>query len=119
MAKGVSKEIARNVFKKLLGFAARESQGARGGVRGAGLPVVLAEVLLPGRVHLRPAEQPADGLLPAPRFDERRQAHGLRIFGPDINLSQLRCSVEGNAIRIGIGYVQHGRGDRNESCWSG
>ena len=35
---------------------------------------LLAEVLLPGRVLLRPAQQPADGLLPLARADQRRQA---------------------------------------------
>ena len=33
--------------------------------------------------------------------------HGLRILPPDINLSGIRCRVEGgNGIRIGLGYVQ-------------
>ncbi|CAA9559672.1 MAG: Error-prone repair homolog of DNA polymerase III alpha subunit, partial [uncultured Thermomicrobiales bacterium] len=52
----------------------RLPEGSRGGVCRAGLPVLLAEAALPGRVRLRPAQQPADGVLPAPRLDQRRQA---------------------------------------------
>ncbi|MGE3797353.1 MAG: DNA polymerase III subunit alpha, partial [Thermomicrobiales bacterium] len=107
IARGVSKEVARNVFKKLLGFAAYGFPKAH---------AVAFAVLAYQSCWLKyyyPAEftcallnnQPM-GFYPPHVLTNDAKRHGLRVFGPDINLSQLRCSVEGNAIRIGLGYVQ-------------
>ncbi len=52
----------------------RLPQGPLGGLRGARLPERLAAPALPGRVPLRPAERPADGLLPAGQPGPRRPA---------------------------------------------
>ena len=63
---GVTPEIARDGLQEAARLRrVRLPEGARGRVRRAGLSIVLAEVLLPGRVPLRAAQQPADGLLPA------------------------------------------------------
>ena len=35
--------------------------------------------------------------------DARR--HQVRILPPDVNESGVKCSVQGNAVRIGLGYV--------------
>jgi error-prone DNA polymerase len=107
IANGVSKEIARNVFKKLLGFAAYGFPKAHA--------VAFAVLAFQScwLKHYFPAEftcallnnQPM-GFYPPHVLINDAKRHALRVFGPDINLSELRCSVEGNAIRIGIGYVQ-------------
>ncbi|CAN5866827.1 error-prone DNA polymerase [soil metagenome] len=107
MARGVSREIARDVFKKLLGFA---SYGFPKAHAAAFAVLAFQSCWLK---HYHPAEftcallnnQPM-GFYPPHVLTNDAKRHGLRVFGPDINLSQLRCSVEGNAIRIGIGYVQ-------------
>ena len=68
-------EIARDGLQEAARLRrVRLPEGARGRLRRAGLSIVLAEVLLPGRVPLRAAQQPADGLLPLARADQRRQA---------------------------------------------
>ncbi|MBX3071744.1 MAG: error-prone DNA polymerase [Thermomicrobiales bacterium] len=106
--RGVSREIARTVFKKLLGFAAYGFPKAH---------AVAFAVLAYQSCWLKyyhPAEftcallnnQPM-GFYPPHVLTNDAKRHGLRVFRPDINLSELRCSVEeGNAIRIGLGYVQ-------------
>ncbi len=107
LARGVSKETARDVFKKLLGFASYGFPKAHA----AAFAVLAFQSCWLKYYH--PAEftcallnnQPM-GFYPPHVLTNDAKRHGLRVFGPDINLSQLRCSVEGNAIRIGIGYVQ-------------
>ncbi|TMQ32340.1 MAG: hypothetical protein E6K70_19080 [Planctomycetota bacterium] len=33
--------------------------------------------------------------------------HGVRLLAPHVNFSEARCSVESNAVRIGLGAVKH------------
>ena len=119
MAKGVSKEIARNVFKKLLGFAAYGFPKAH-----AAAFAVLAfqscwlKYYYPAEFTCALLNNQPMGFYPPHVLTNDAKRHGLRIFGPDINLSQLRCSVEGNAIRIGIGYVQ-GMGEETATSRAG
>jgi error-prone DNA polymerase len=35
--------------------------------------------------------------------DARR--HGIRLLPPDFNRSEVRCTVEGSSVRVGLGYV--------------
>ncbi len=106
-ARGVSLEIAKTVFKKLLGFAAYGFPKAHA----AAFAVLAFQSCWLKYYH--PAEflcallnnQPM-GFYPPHVLTNDAKRHGIRILGPDINLSSLRCSVEGNAIRIGLGYVQ-------------
>ncbi len=107
-ARGVSKEIARAVFKKLLGFAAYGFPKAH-----AAAFAVLAyqscwlKYYYPAEFTCALLNNQPMGFYPPHVLTNDARRHGLRIFRPDINLSELRCSVEeGNAIRIGLGYVQ-------------
>jgi len=36
--------------------------------------------------------------------DARR--HGIEILLPDLNVSQVKCSVEGDSVRVGLGFVR-------------
>ena len=35
------------------------------------------------------------------------QRHGVEVLRPDINASDAVCTVESDAVRVGLGYVQH------------
>ena len=119
-ARGVSIEIARDVFKKLQGFASYGFPKAH---------AVAFAVLAYQSCWLKyyyPAEflcalinnQPM-GFYPNHVLINDAKRHGQRVLGPDIELSSLRCTVENGKIRIGIGYVQgHGRGNRPQ-CRAG
>jgi error-prone DNA polymerase len=110
-ARGVSIEVARNVFKKLQGFASYGFPKAH---------AVAFAVLAYQSCWLKyyyPAEflcallnnQPM-GFYPNHVLINDAKRHGLLIFEPDIERSSLRCTVERigekAAIRIGIGYVK-------------
>lgn len=106
-ARGVSYEIAKTVFKKLLGFASYGFPKAH---------AVAFAVLAYQSCWLKyyyPAEflcallnnQPM-GFYPNHVLVNDAKRHGLRVLGPDIELSSLRCTVERGSIRVGIGYVQ-------------
>ncbi len=106
-ARGVSYEVARDVFRKLQGFASYGFPKAH---------AVAFAVLAYQSCWLKyyyPAEflcalinnQPM-GFYPNHVLINDAKRHGQRVLGPDIELSSLRCTVENGKIRIGIGYVQ-------------
>jgi error-prone DNA polymerase len=39
-------------------------------------------------------------------FTNDARRHEVEVLRPDINLSRAECTVEGNAVRIGLGYVR-------------
>ena len=74
-ARGVSDDVAKTVFEKIVAFAEfgfPKSHSAAFAL--PRLPVGMAATLLPRRVPLRPAQCAADGLLPAARAGARRKA---------------------------------------------
>ena len=80
------------------------------------LRVRLAQALLPGRVLLRPAQPPADGLLlPGGGRGGRAKRHGVRMLPVDVNRSSgERCAVENGAVRLGFQLrAGHRRARRN------
>ncbi len=106
-ARGVSYEVARDVFRKLQGFASYGFPKAH---------AVAFAVLAYQSCWLKyyyPAEflcalinnQPM-GFYPNHVLINDAKRHGQRVLGPDIELSSLRCTVENGKIRVGIGYVQ-------------
>src|SRR5205814_2376394 len=46
------------------------------------------------------------GFYPPHVFTNDARRHDVDVRGPDVNLSAARCTVEGDAVRIGLGYVQ-------------
>ena len=71
--------------------ALRISRIARRQLRADRLCQRLSEVSLPGRVHRRPAEQPADGLLPPATIVKDAQRHGLKMLPIDVMKSEWEC----------------------------
>ncbi len=46
------------------------------------------------------------GFYPPASLVRDAQRRGLEVRPPDVNASEARCTVEGGAVRIGIGYVR-------------
>ena len=73
LASGVDEATARRVFEQGHGLRrVRLPEEPRRRLRPAGLPVGLAQEVLPAGVHLRPPQRPAHGLLPAGGHRGRR-----------------------------------------------
>ena len=98
--------------RRLLGL--RLPEGARRGVRAAGLSVDLAARALRAGVPVLAARRAADGLLPARRAGARRAAARHRRAGarrqPQRGRLHGGTPAEG-AVRIGLGYVLGVRAD--------
>ena len=103
---GVDEETARRVFDKLLGFAAYGFPKSH-----AAAFAVLAYQSC-WLKHYHAAEfycalfnnQPM-GFYPPHAFANDAQRHGTRVLSPDVNASGGRCTVEGEAVRLGFNYV--------------
>jgi len=46
------------------------------------------------------------GFYPPHVFTNDARRHDVDVRGPDVNVSGTACTVEGDAVRIGLGYVQ-------------
>jgi error-prone DNA polymerase len=106
LARGVALDVAKEVFRKLLGFA----QYGFPKSHSAAFAVLAFQSAWLKRYY--PSEftcalfnnQPM-GFYPPHVLVNDAKRHGVRILPPDINRSGHRCTVEGNAVRIGLGYV--------------
>ena len=106
VAKGVEPALADAVYDKLVGFS------------GFGFPKSHAAAfgLLAYQSawlrHHHPAEflcallnaQPM-GFYPPASLVRDAQRRGVEVLPPDVNLSEAKCSIEGDAVRIGLEYV--------------
>jgi error-prone DNA polymerase len=107
LANGVSEEVASTVFEKIKGFASYGFPKAHS----VSFAVLAYQSCWLRRYH--PAEftcavmneQPM-GFYPPHTLVGDAKRLGLRVLPVDINASEARCSVEGRAIRIGLGYVK-------------
>jgi error-prone DNA polymerase len=103
---GVPLTTAQTVFKKLLGFAEYGFPKCH-----AAAFAMLAYQSAWLRCHY-PTEfacallnnQPM-GFYPPHVLINDAKRHDVRVLPPDVNESGVRCTVEGNAVRIGLGYV--------------
>lgn len=106
VTKGVDRETAQLVFKKLSGFAEYGFPKSH-----AAAFAVLAYQSSWLKCHY-PAEfvcallnnQPM-GFYPPHVLTNDAKRHNVRILPPDVNESAVKCTVRGNAVRIGLGYV--------------
>jgi error-prone DNA polymerase len=113
VALGRTAEIARTVFKKLLGFASYGFPKAH-----AAAFAVLAyqscwlKYYYPTEFLCALLNNQPMGFYPAHVLINDAKRHGVRIFAPDVNQSGVRCAVEDrNGIRIGLAYVKSLSGD--------
>ncbi|MGH9176389.1 MAG: DNA polymerase III subunit alpha, partial [Vicinamibacterales bacterium] len=105
-ANGVDEETARTVFDKLLGFAAYGFPKSH-----AAAFAVLAyqscwlKYYYPAEFYCALFNNQPMGFYPPHAFANDAQRHGTPLYPPDVNLSGERCTVEGQAVRIGFNYV--------------
>ncbi|HEX4806672.1 MAG TPA: DNA polymerase III subunit alpha [Conexibacter sp.] len=118
---GVSEELAERVFDKVRGFSGFGFPKAHGAAFG-----LLAYQSTWLRVHYAPEflcallnEQPM-GFYPPDALVHEAQRRGLTILPPDVNASEVECTVgavgepaggaasgrAGGTVRIGLGYVR-------------
>lgn len=106
VAKGVDLETAQLVFQKLSGFA------EYGFPKSHSAAFAVLAYQSSWLKYYYPAEfvcallnnQPM-GFYPPHVLTNDARRHGVRILPPDVNESAVKCTVRGNAVRIGLGYV--------------
>ncbi|MDQ2683213.1 MAG: error-prone DNA polymerase [Chloroflexota bacterium] len=108
VGKGISPEVARTVFRKLLGFASYGFPKAHAAAfailayQSCWLKYYYPTEFLCALLNNQPM-----GFYPSHVLVNDAKRHGVRVFSPDINLSGVRCDVEDrNGIRIGLAYVK-------------
>ena len=107
LANGVSEEVASTVYEKIAAFASYGFPKAHA----ASFAVLAYQSCWLRYYH--PAEftcavmneQPM-GFYPPHTLVGDAKRLGLRVMPPDVNASRAGCSVEGKAIKIGLGYVK-------------
>jgi error-prone DNA polymerase len=129
MERGASREVGEHVFEQILGFSGFGFPKAHAVAFG-----LLAYQSTWLRVHYGPEflcallnEQPM-GFYPPDALVHEAQRRRTEVRTPDVNRSDVECTVEGQAVRIGLGYItglradeaqtlvdERGRGGRYES----
>jgi error-prone DNA polymerase len=110
--KGVDTETANRVYDKLAAFSGFGFPKSHA----AAFALLAYQSSWLRRYH--PAEflcallnaQPM-GFYPPASLVRDGQRRGVLVLTPDVNASEAACSIEGGAVRIGIGYV-HGVGEK-------
>jgi error-prone DNA polymerase len=107
LARGVPEETAKTLFKKLLGFATFGFPKSHSSAF-ALLAYESAWLKLYYPAHFYAAlfnNQPMGFYSPAVLTGDARR-HGIAVLPPDVNRSGARCTVEGEAVRLGFNYVE-------------
>jgi len=104
---GVDRATAERVFAMIQGFSGFGFPKAHGAAFG-----LLAYQSSWLRVHFAPEflcsllnEQPM-GFYPPDALVHEAQRRGIAVLAPDVNRSQAECAIEGDAVRLGLGYVR-------------
>jgi error-prone DNA polymerase len=107
MARGVSDDTARTVFDKIIAFAEfgfPKSHAAAFAIlayQSAWLRRYYPTEFTCALLNAQPM-----GFYPPHVLVHDARRHGVNVLPPDINASSAFCTVEGDALRIGFGYVQ-------------
>jgi error-prone DNA polymerase len=105
--KGVDTETANRVYDKLVGFSGfgfPKSHAAAFGLlayQSAWLRHHYPAEFLCALLNAQPM-----GFYPPASLVRDGQRRGVEVLPPDLNLSAARCSLEGGAVRVGLGYVR-------------
>src|SRR4051812_9053200 len=112
MANGASLEVARRVYAQIVGFSGFGFPKAHSAAFG-----LLAYQSTWLRVHYGPEflcallnEQPM-GFYPPDTLVHEAQRKRLEVLSPCVVRSGAECSVEGGAVRVGLGYVNGVKAD--------
>jgi error-prone DNA polymerase len=107
LARGVDRETAENVFQKLNGFAAfgfPKSHAAAFALlayQSAWLRHHYPREFLCALLNAQPM-----GFYPPASLVRDAQRRGVEVRPPDVNLSEAKCVLEEEAVRIGLEYVR-------------
>jgi error-prone DNA polymerase len=107
MGRGVDRETAEQVFQKLNGFAAfgfPKSHAAAFGLlayQSAWLRHHYPREFLCALLNAQPM-----GFYPPASLVRDAQRRGVEVLPPDVNRSEAKCSLEGDAVRVGLEYVR-------------
>ena len=120
VANGVGREVADRVFEQIRGFSGFGFPKSHAAAFG-----LLAYQSTWLRVHRGPEflcallnEQPM-GFYPPDALVHEAQRRGIQVLGPDVNSSEVECSVEEDlGVRVGLGYVNGLREDDAEEIVS-
>ncbi|MDP9376403.1 MAG: DNA polymerase III subunit alpha [Actinomycetota bacterium] len=113
---GADEEMAERIYSMIMGFSGFGFPKAHGAAFG-----LLAYQSTWLRVHYGPEflcsllnEQPM-GFYPSDTLAHEAQRRGIEVLAPDINASQIECSVVAepgkppHAVRVGLGYLNGAR----------
>ena len=110
--RGVDDETIRTVFRKLIGFSnfgfpkAHSSAFAVLAYQSAWLRQRYPAEFLASLMNAQPM-----GFYPPATLVRDAQRRGVRVLPPCVARSDAICSVEGGAVRVGLGYVREVRED--------
>ena len=106
-AKGIACDVAREVFENLLGFAqfGFPKSHATAFALLAYQSTWLKEYCAPEFYCALFNNWPM-GFYPPRVFTNDAKRHGVVVLRPGINVSRAQCTVEGDTVRIGLGYVK-------------
>jgi error-prone DNA polymerase len=106
IGRGASREVAERVFEQIRGFSGFGFPKAHAVAFG-----LLAYQSTWLRVHYGPEflcsllnEQPM-GFYPPDALVHEAQRREIEVRTPDVTRSDVECSVEGSAVRVGLGYI--------------
>jgi error-prone DNA polymerase len=106
VARGVRRPVAERVFEQVRAFSGFGFPKAHAAAFG-----LLAYQSTWLRVNYAPEflcallnEQPM-GFYPPDALVHDAQRRGIEVLAPHVNTSAVECRVEGNAVRLGLGYV--------------
>jgi error-prone DNA polymerase len=105
--KGVDTETAELVWSKLVGFSAfgfPKSHAAAFGLlayQSAWLRHHYPGEFLCALLNAQPM-----GFYPPASLVRDAQRRGIEVRPPDVNLSEARCLIEGEGVRVGLGYIK-------------
>ena len=107
LARGVDEETAKEVFRQVVGFS------EFGFPKSHAAAFALLAYQSAWLRHYFPAEyyvalfnnQPM-GFYSLDALGRDARRNGIRILLPDVNLSQVICTAEGNDLRVGLGFVR-------------
>jgi error-prone DNA polymerase len=106
-AKGVDREIAELVFTKINGFASfgfPKSHAAAFALlayQSAWLRHHYPNEFLCALLNAQPM-----GFYPPASLVRDAQRRGVEVLPPDVNRSAAKCRIEGDAVRVGLGYIK-------------
>jgi error-prone DNA polymerase len=105
--KGVDRETAELVFTKINGFASfgfPKSHAAAFALlayQSAWLRHYYSGEFLCALLNAQPM-----GFYPPASLVRDAQRRGVDVLPPDVNKSDYRCQIEGDAVRVGLGYIK-------------